>query len=161
MFQHSKTTKLPEWRELFDATTHAKVGDVLTHDQIAAALKLPRGGQKYFGAIQRWRREEMTQRHRQWKSIRATGYELQPSEQHRNVAAGHVKRSRRAARRAWSTLSHTDLDRMTDADRQQHINAEARAGVLYQIAQATEKEMRHLPAASSKRELAGSLPKPI
>lgn len=161
MIQRGNTTKLPEWRQLFDVTANAKTGDIMAHEQIAKALLLPHGHQNYFGAVQRWRREEMTQRHRQWKSVRKIGYELQPVEQHRTVAAGHVKRSRRAARRAWSTLSHTDLDRMSDYDRQQHINAEARAGVLYQIAQATEKELRHLPGASAKRELTGAVPKPV
>jgi hypothetical protein len=156
-----ETTKLPEWRELFSVVEQNKPGDVVTHEQIAAALKIVKNGKRYFQQVQRWRREEMTVRHRQWRTLRGVGYELQAPNQHRSIASSHVTRARKATRRAHSTLAHTDMDRLSDWERLQHINAEARAGVLYQIAQATEKELKHLPTGSVQPMLSGSVPKPV
>lgn len=154
-FKAGETTKLPEWRELFAATETAQVGTVLSHADASRALKLAYGSSRYFAQVNRWRREEQAARNRQWRAVHKIGYELLAPSEHPTAAADRLGRAYRESRRAFAVMQHTPMEQLTESQRQKHVNAEARIGVLVQIAAATKKEVRqiYLPAQPPKPAL--------
>ena len=140
----STVSKLPEWRNLYEHLTTAAIGDVLAHDVAATVMRCPYGTLRYFTQINRWRREEQNGRNRQWRTLRKIGYELVAASEHPLVASTKLDRATRSTRRAFAIMQHTTLEDLTDSQRQKHVNAEARIGVLLQIVTGTKKEVRQL-----------------
>lgn len=138
------TTKLPEWRELFEQTEKLEVGTVLTHGEVAQILRVKYGSPAYTQHVQRWRKEEQDARNRQWRTVRKVGYELVPAHDHNVVASVQLHRSHRSVRRAMKAMQHTPMHELNTAQQQKHVNAEARIGVLVQMTAATVKEVRQI-----------------
>lgn len=137
-------TRLPEWRELFATTSDYEIGAVLAHGDLAKVLKIPYGSLRYFSQVNRWRREEQNERNRQWRLVRKVGYELVHPSDHHKVGNQRIKSGIKHIRRGVAAFQHTSMEALTEGQRTKHVDAEARATVLLQVAAGTRRQIQQM-----------------
>jgi len=140
-----EVTLLPAWREAAKRLADAKIshGDAISHEQLRAWLEMPQpSGSVTFEVVQQWQLAMLSQvdalrdyllEERRMLLVPeiGRGYRIaQPSEQTDIATKDGVKKARRAIAQMQRQLLYVDTGQLTDEQRKQNVDAQARAGAL-------------------------------
>lgn len=99
------------WRDVYDLLQDTKTGDVLTYEEIGAALKLDPDDDRHMiqMAMRRAAKEHEEADRRAVEAVPKEGYRVVEAPEHLRLARGQQKRAGRALARGQSKVTNVDL----------------------------------------------------
>lgn len=99
------------WRDVYDLLQDTKTGDVLTYEEIGAALKLDPDDDRHMiqMAMRRAAKEHEEAGRRAVEAVPNEGYRVVEAPEHLRLARGQQKRAGRALARGQSKVTNVDL----------------------------------------------------
>lgn len=105
-----------QWRTVYKRLAGMKVGDTITHDELAALLPDAAEG-SIKGAFYRAVTECETELSRTFASVRGIGYRMVEAREHERLAQDHHRRARRQLKKSKRKASSADRSQLSREER--------------------------------------------
>lgn len=110
---NQETTRLPEWKNMFDTFKDAKYGDVLSYSDPNRCLTSGDVRENKSYVFSKFRKEMLVQQNKYLENERDRGYRIVLPNEHVRLTGREVKRAERRARQAVSIILHTNMEKLT------------------------------------------------
>jgi hypothetical protein len=101
-----------QWRQVYERLASLKVGDVVTHEDLAEML--PDAGEgSVRSAFYRAVAECEAELHRTFGSVRGVGYRMVEAREHERLAKDHHRRARRQLKRSQRKVTSADRSQLS------------------------------------------------
>lgn len=110
----------PEWKIIYEKYRDADYGIFISHNELESDLGMSRGN-KYYLAVNRWRKEMLNKIGKQIECENNKGYRVIEPKDYRHSAIGQLEKGKRRIRRGAKIMENTPYERLGDEERSKHM----------------------------------------
>jgi hypothetical protein len=136
----------PEWKLLFEQYKNSAWGFFISHGEIEDIIGTSRrqAASKYYGIVNRWKREMLNEASKQIECRTSEGYEIVKPEEFRISATRQMKFGHKRIKKAGQIIVKTPMDLLEDDEKRKVIELGNLAATFIHFSKTTMKKVKQI-----------------
>lgn len=139
-----RTEKFPPWRELFDHYKDAPYGTIIPYHEITEKTHIQPYRKGWIFTIEKFKAEMLQNQKRALENLKGRGYRIVNPNEHSRLTYRESLRAERRLRQGVKLTVNIDYDQLTDAEKVQITNLQARMMTLHSFQLKGTKQLKKI-----------------